>query len=141
MDFCLDEQGGTNPQQDTSTHQEEIEISPWIAENLIIMEVFNERSWIDCPKEVIFQSVRSCPALEEIIIEKKRDPISKLIGCCGYRKISESTNTWGCSLDWWPLSDPTEVHYTYKIKICKAVRQDELSVSLMCPIAKTYKIN
>lgn len=57
----------------SSVKKENIDISPWIQENLILMDVFNKKSELETPKEILFHAVRSCPTMEEFIIEKKKD--------------------------------------------------------------------
>lgn len=65
-----------NPGNISCVKEENISIAPWIQENLILMDVFNERSELETPKEILFHAVKSCPTMEEFIIEKKKDPKS-----------------------------------------------------------------
>lgn len=65
-----------NPGNISCVKEENISIAPWIQENLILMDVFNERSELEPPKEILFYAVKSCPTMEEFIIEKKKDPKS-----------------------------------------------------------------
>lgn len=62
-----------NPVNISTVKEENIDISPWIQKNLILMDVFNQSSELETPKEILFQAVRNCPTLEEFIIEKKKD--------------------------------------------------------------------
>lgn len=66
----------TNPQLNPvikySVNEEKIDIDPNIKQNLILMDIFNEKSELD-PRNILFYAVQNCSLFEEFIIEKKLD--------------------------------------------------------------------
>lgn len=61
--------------EDSTADEGDIVISPWIADNFIIMDYHTEWNELVNKREILFLSVRDNPDTEEFIIEKKRNHV------------------------------------------------------------------
>ncbi|XP_054288357.1 uncharacterized protein LOC129004011 [Macrosteles quadrilineatus] len=61
--------------EDSTADEGDIVISPWIADNFILMDYFTEWNELVNKREILFCSVRDNPDTEEFIIEKKRNHV------------------------------------------------------------------